>query len=122
FDNGKKKGLDVLMGDRGEVSQKVYNGTEKTSIESDVIIYLDISIDEAFKRMSVRGIEDNLGYESREVLTEKRKKYKEILNRDYKGKVFWFVVTDSGYKDKEGNIYTQRDLINYLIKEIEILK
>src|SRR5699024_12562630 len=90
YEWGRNKKLDVLIGDRGEVSQKVYNGTDKTSIESDLVIYMNIDIEEAFKRIDVRGEEDNLGFENKDVLTEKKNRYKVELDKNNKNNVLRF--------------------------------
>src|SRR5699024_11074003 len=102
YDKHVKKGTKVLLCDRAEVSQMVYNGTEKTSIKSDKVIYLDIEVDKALDRVNERGIEDPLDFEKREVLEDKKKEYERILkSKEYRDKVEWVKVDGDGYRDSQ---------------------
>ena len=122
YEWGRNKQLDVLIGDRGEVSQKVYNGTDKTSIESDLVIYLDIDIEEAFKRIDVRGEEDNLGFENKDVLTEKKKRYEEVLEKEYKDKVVRFYIKGNMFEDINGKQKNLQEVVTCIEKELDNLR
>src|SRR5699024_9509972 len=99
YDKHVAKGTRVMLCDRAEVSQKVYNGTVNTSIESDKVIYLDIEVEKALERVNIRGEDDNLGFESKTILEAKKKEYERILKSDkYRNKVDWVKVEGNGYR------------------------
>lgn len=120
--DSKKRGIKVLVGDRGDVTQKVYNGTQETSVESDVVVYLDIGLKEAFKRMDVRGEEDNLGFEKEDVLKEKKELYEKVLRSDsYKYKTVWVKILGNKY-EVEGEVLDLEGMARYLLGLINYLK
>lgn len=97
----KEHGYKYLFCDRAEVSQIVYNETKETSMESDVVIYLSIELDEALRRIKERKIEDNLGFEQEDTLRELKHRYEEILTSEkYKDKVVEEDVTDQEYTEE----------------------
>jgi len=113
----RQQGCKLLICDRGEVSQRVYNQCENTSIESDFVIYLSIQLEEALRRISTRGVEDNLGFEDGDILKRVQESYKKVLETDqYKNKVKFYDVTDADYRGSLEKIYSY---IDCFIKDIE---
>ena len=85
-----EEGNRVMLSDRGDVTQKVYNGSKEVSISSNLVLYLSISVEDSLKRIQKRGVDDNLGFENEETLTELKKNYEEVLSREeYEGKVIY---------------------------------
>src|SRR5699024_9857823 len=99
YEWGRNKKLDVLIGDRGEVSQKVYNGTDKTSIESDLVIYLDIDIEEAFK-----------------------KRDEKVMEKEYKDKVVRFYIKGKMFEDINGKQKNLQEVVTCIEKELDNLR
>lgn len=101
----ERKGMKVMICDRYDVSQKVYDGsslkqyTVDTAIKSDFIIYLNIGVDTVMERIHNRGVEDVLGYEDADRLKQLRMRYERILKEEYKNYVIIAVENQGSVDD-----------------------
>lgn len=92
YNHWKQQGKKVMICDRYDVSQKVYDGsnlvgqTVEVDMESDFVIYLSTDIETSMKRINKRNAEDMLGYEEKEKLIELKSRYERVLNEEYQGR------------------------------------
>ncbi|MCH4866795.1 hypothetical protein [Bacillus sp. 1006-3] len=108
--DARSRGVDLLICDRGDVTQTVYNGQcSKNTMYSDLVIFLKTGVETAMKRIACRGNEDILGFETEGKLKHIADEYLRVLNRlDYRGR-YVEVVTDNKtptevYKEVKGSV------------------
>lgn len=94
----KEQGYEWVICDRFEVTQIVYNKTQNPRYRSDVVVYLELGIDDVFKRIGARQEEDNLGFETRDKLTQLKEDFEVVLKTDYyRDKVLRYNVLNVDY-------------------------
>ncbi|QTG87315.1 hypothetical protein [Bacillus amyloliquefaciens] len=120
--SARSRGVDLLICDRGDVTQTVYNGQcSKDTMYSDLVIFLKTSVETAMKRIAHRGSEDIYGFETEDKLKHIANRYLRVLNRlDYRGR-YVEVVTDNKtptevYKEVKGYV------ISFLSRKYAIIE
>ena len=97
---------DVLICDRGELTQIVYNKSESPSMRSDVIVFLDIPVEESLIRIHERNDEDILGFEKETTLRDMHSEYNRLIgSKDFRGKLIVVDVTDIDYRGQLADCY-----------------
>lgn len=120
----KEQGKEVMICDRFELTQKVYDGemlgqnTLDTGITSELVIFLDADVDVVLSRIETREQEDYLDFENKEMLTVMRERYESIIHMEYKDKVRRIHVlketTKEQVKEDALSILTDENIIKEL--------
>lgn len=113
----EKRGVGVLICDRGDVSQMVYNKDKEPSIQSDLVVYLHIQLEEALRRIQLREVADNLGFEQEDTLKEIQIDYERIIfNYFLDGRAKVWNVTDIDYNGNKQEDFIE-DVADVIYKQ-----